>query len=100
MNPKQSHTRRFNRLTVLNRVERRACLSSHVLRVSCSVVERGTIKTRWCLDEDGGKNREATHTKETISPGECWLVGARGFEPPTSCSQSRRATGLRYAPTD
>ena len=25
-------------------------------------------------------------------------VGARGFEPPTSCSQSRRATGLRYAP--
>ena len=28
------------------------------------------------------------------------LVGARGFEPPTSCSQSRRATGLRYAPTD
>ncbi len=27
------------------------------------------------------------------------MVGARGFEPPTSCSQSRRATGLRYAPT-
>ena len=27
------------------------------------------------------------------------LVGARGFEPPTSCSQSRRATGLRYAPS-
>jgi hypothetical protein len=25
-------------------------------------------------------------------------VGARGFEPPASCSQSRRATGLRYAP--
>ena len=29
----------------------------------------------------------------------CTVVGARGFEPPTSCSQSRRATGLRYAPT-
>ena len=27
------------------------------------------------------------------------VVGARGFEPPTSCSQSRRATGLRYTPT-
>jgi hypothetical protein len=27
------------------------------------------------------------------------MVGAEGFEPPTSCSQSRRATGLRYAPT-
>ncbi len=27
------------------------------------------------------------------------LVGAGGFEPPTSCSQSRRDTRLRYAPT-
>ena len=27
------------------------------------------------------------------------MVGAEGFEPPTSCSQSRRDTGLRYAPT-
>ena len=26
------------------------------------------------------------------------MVGARGFEPPTFCSQSRRATGLRHAP--
>ena len=26
------------------------------------------------------------------------LVGARGFEPPTSCSQSRRASRLRHAP--
>ena len=26
------------------------------------------------------------------------MVGAAGFEPATSCSQSRRATGLRYAP--
>jgi hypothetical protein len=25
-------------------------------------------------------------------------VGAPGFEPGTSCSQSRRDTGLRYAP--
>ena len=27
------------------------------------------------------------------------LVGARGFEPPTPCSQSRCATKLRYTPT-
>ena len=27
------------------------------------------------------------------------MVGAEGFEPPTSCSQSRRATRLRHAPT-
>ena len=26
------------------------------------------------------------------------VVGARGFEPPTSCSQSRSATRLRHAP--
>src|SRR5580704_5833841 len=25
-------------------------------------------------------------------------IGATGFEPATSCSRSRRATGLRYAP--
>ncbi len=31
-----------------------------------------------------------------IQPGK--LVGAEGFEPPTFCSQSRRATKLRYAP--
>ena len=29
----------------------------------------------------------------------CGMVGAPGFEPGTSCSQSRRATRLRYAPT-
>src|SRR6478672_4569128 len=28
------------------------------------------------------------------------MVGVEGFEPPTSCSQSRRATRLRYTPTD
>jgi hypothetical protein len=28
------------------------------------------------------------------------LVGVRGFEPPTSCSQSKRATRLRYTPKD
>jgi hypothetical protein len=27
-----------------------------------------------------------------------YMVGATGFEPATSCSRSRRATGLRYAP--
>ena len=26
------------------------------------------------------------------------MVGARGFEPRTSCAQGRRATRLRYAP--
>ena len=26
------------------------------------------------------------------------MVGARGFEPPASCSRSRRSTGLSHAP--
>ncbi len=33
-------------------------------------------------------------------PSEGLLVGARGFEPPTSSSRTTRATKLRYAPTD
>ena len=28
------------------------------------------------------------------------MVGVRGFELLTSCSQSRRATGLRYTPSE
>ena len=32
------------------------------------------------------------------APGGRQQVGARGFEPPTPCSQSRCATGLRHAP--
>ena len=27
-----------------------------------------------------------------------WLVGARGFEPPTTCTPCRHATRLRHAP--
>src|SRR5919106_3710599 len=29
---------------------------------------------------------------------EARMVGVRGFEPPTSCSQSKRATRLRHTP--
>ncbi len=29
-----------------------------------------------------------------------FLVGVEGFEPPTFCSQSRRATRLRYTPDE
>src|SRR4026208_1201623 len=43
------------------------------------------------LEQDARKVRSMAATLK--------MVGARGFEPPTSCSQSRRATGLRYAPT-
>jgi hypothetical protein len=37
-----------------------------------------------------------THADAKLLKG---LVGARGFEPRTSCAQGRRATRLRYAPT-
>src|SRR5438309_12067721 len=33
-----------------------------------------------------------------LLPPPAAVVGARGFEPPTSCSQSRCATRLRHAP--
>ena len=32
--------------------------------------------------------------------GQTFLVGARGFEPPTSSTPLKRATELRYAPTN
>ena len=35
-----------------------------------------------------------------LHPPVGFLVGARGFEPPTPCSQSRCATGLRHAPSE
>src|SRR3954463_2067058 len=41
--------------------------------------------------------REQAATKKQV-PKPKFLVGARGFEPPTSCSQSKRATRLRHAP--
>jgi hypothetical protein len=40
------------------------------------------------------KRPEHVMTCRTLS----YQVGAPGFEPGTSCSQSRRDTGLRYAP--
>src|SRR2546428_2494762 len=54
---------------------------------------------------DGGwgmKEREMTaeiHPSSLRPHPSCKLVGARGFEPPTPCSQSRCATRLRYTPT-
>ena len=33
-----------------------------------------------------------------FSPKFLFSVGARGFEPPTSSSRTKRATNLRYAP--
>ena len=48
------------------------------------------------------KNRQPVHWRydPKASSDADWkkVVGEEGFEPPTSCSQSRRATRLRYTP--
>ncbi len=53
--------------------------------------------------ERGGGTRirsiHATGKGRSPSPRESALVGTTGFEPATSCSQSRRATRLRHVPT-
>ena len=42
--------------------------------------------------------REKAPTTQNVVEALFNSVGATGFEPATSCSRSRRATGLRYAP--
>ncbi len=42
--------------------------------------------------------RNQRATTEVIARQCLTLVGATGFEPATSCSRSRRSTGLSYAP--
>ena len=49
--------------------------------------------TRWMVLPLGKRNVPTSGVKLKKK------VGAPGFEPGTSCSQSRRAAGLRYAPT-
>ena len=49
--------------------------------------------TFFCLNYYSGEKR---HTNVCAFSME--LVGAAGFEPATSWSQTKRATGLRYAP--
>ena len=41
---------------------------------------------------------ELSHRPRPLTTARRNLVGVEGFEPPTSCSQSRRATRLRYTP--
>ena len=52
------------------------------------------------LDPIWLNDRQPLLTDKILMIREMIVVGAEGFEPPTSCSQSRRATGLRHAPTE
>ena len=60
-----------------------------VLRLECSVLRIGAERN------DSETRLSALRSQHFAAV----LVGATGFEPATSCSQSRRATELRYAPT-
>src|SRR5438876_10494355 len=63
----------------------------------------GNAEWEWEWEwEWGMKEREMTaeiHPSSLRPHPSGKLVGARGFEPPTPCSQSRCATRLRYTPT-
>ncbi len=48
--------------------------------------------TEMVKEPSWGKTRNGSHTIDLP------IIGATGFEPATSCSRSRRATELRYAP--
>ena len=48
-------------------------------------------------EKEPGDECRALQRKVLLDRTLC-MVGATGFEPATSCSRSRRATGLRYAP--
>jgi hypothetical protein len=56
-----------------------------------STIELRPRLTPRLLRDDGAQTRLPGPTPET--------VGAAGFEPAASCSQSRRAAKLRYAPS-
>src|SRR5206468_12441524 len=61
------------------------------------------------FDDDLGRSEPARHHGSALLQGppargpaprgRREMVGATGFEPATSCSRSRRATKLRYAPS-
>jgi hypothetical protein len=55
------------------------------------------LRARGAHDSQTDRSEHAAAGSARCGPK---LVGVEGFEPPTSCSQSRRATRLRYTPTD
>ena len=52
----------------------------------------------WTCPPDGTTNQEAKKASNPLRLLAFLVVGATGFEPATSCSRSKRATMLRYAP--
>ncbi len=73
--------------------------------LSIGDVQVGRLKISLDRAGEAGARREAMGRQiERESDRAGWLpthlVGARGFEPPTSSSRTMRATKLRHAPTE
>ncbi len=53
------------------------------------------VKYIYMIDSNLGGNKKGQNRNKSVLSS---VVGVAGFEPTTSCSQSRRDTGLRYTP--
>ena len=72
-----------------------------LLRQTLSVADMLPRDTRGpAADASGKRHRRRTGIGAMRLNDERVLVGARGFEPPTSSSRTMRATKLRHAPTE
>ena len=56
-------------------------------------------QTNFCRAAGPHSTRQGRAEMKRLGADRERMVGARGFEPPTSCSQSKHSTGLSYAPT-
>jgi hypothetical protein len=71
-------------------IVRRACgLSRKAIAKGIREIAEGAVLVEGRIRRPGGGRK----------PKLVSLIGARGFEPPTSWSRTKRATRLRYAPT-
>ena len=74
-------------------------LQAEAAKVEHEAIERGQSPpiAQSLLPKSQARSLRTSRLVESITQRE--LVGETGFEPATSCSQSRRATRLRHSPT-
>ena len=90
----------YNAKNQLKRPQRhsRCCLRTMARPTGLEPVTPG-LEGRCSIQMSYGRESNARRTFLLSGP-QTKLVGVIGFEPTTSWSQTRRATGLRYAPTE
>jgi hypothetical protein len=82
------------------RLERTTYSLEGCCSIQLSYGERiGACRSWHVAARDTGDPCSPLATRYSLVREAAGLVGARGFEPPTPCSQSRCATRLRYTPT-